>query len=109
MSVAAQKHGEIVKPRDDALQLHAVDQEDRDRHLVLPDVIEKHVLDALVLFGGHLFAPYSCSSQWSSCVFLVVAGPPRTVGRGLHSPRSEEHTSELPSLMRISYSVFCLQ
>src|SRR3546814_2870426 len=23
--------------------------------------------------------------------------------------RSEEHTSELPSLMRISYSVFCLQ
>src|SRR3546814_8374068 len=24
-------------------------------------------------------------------------------------PRSEEHTSELPSLMRISYAVFCLQ
>src|SRR3546814_9241581 len=24
------------------------------------------------------------------------------------SPRSEEHTSELQSLMRISYSVFCL-
>src|SRR3546814_6103079 len=26
----------------------------------------------------------------------------------LDSPRSEEHTSELPSLMRISYAVFCL-
>src|SRR3546814_8914050 len=25
------------------------------------------------------------------------------------SPRSEEHTSELPSLMRISYAVFCLK
>src|SRR3546814_6766849 len=25
------------------------------------------------------------------------------------TPRSEEHTSELQSLMRISYSVFCLQ
>src|SRR3546814_7547730 len=25
------------------------------------------------------------------------------------SERSEEHTSELPSLMRISYAVFCLQ
>src|SRR3546814_2402392 len=25
------------------------------------------------------------------------------------SPRSEEHTSELQSLMRISYAVFCLQ
>src|SRR3546814_15393463 len=27
----------------------------------------------------------------------------------LHAPRSEEHTSELQSLMRISYAVFCLQ
>src|SRR3546814_10777324 len=26
-----------------------------------------------------------------------------------HEARSEEHTSELPSLMRISYAVFCLQ
>src|SRR3546814_7245052 len=33
------------------------------------------------------------------------------VVRGLGSPpvRSEEHTSELQSLMRISYAVFCLQ
>src|SRR3546814_2718023 len=28
---------------------------------------------------------------------------------GLAHPRSEEHTSELQSLMRISYSVFCLK
>src|SRR3546814_2619658 len=28
---------------------------------------------------------------------------------GLNWPRSEEHTSELQSLMRISYAVFCLQ
>src|SRR3546814_5545146 len=27
----------------------------------------------------------------------------------LQGPRSEEHTSELQSLMRISYSVFCLK
>src|SRR3546814_2004783 len=26
-----------------------------------------------------------------------------------HAPRSEEHPSELPSLMRISYAVFCLK
>src|SRR3546814_6593010 len=26
-----------------------------------------------------------------------------------HLPRSEEHTSELQSLMRISYAVFCLK
>src|SRR3546814_10568319 len=29
--------------------------------------------------------------------------------RGLDSGRSEEHTSELQSLMRISYAVFCLK
>src|SRR3546814_2694585 len=28
---------------------------------------------------------------------------------GLRVPRSEEHTSELQSLMRISYAVFCLK
>src|SRR3546814_2418309 len=28
---------------------------------------------------------------------------------GLDSPRSEEHTSELQSLMRISYAVLCLK
>src|SRR3546814_3861688 len=28
---------------------------------------------------------------------------------GLRCPRSEEHTSELQSLMRISYAVFCLK
>src|SRR3546814_2594269 len=31
---------------------------------------------------------------------------PRVCGK--HLPRSEEHTSELQSLMRISYAVFCL-
>src|SRR3546814_7386243 len=29
--------------------------------------------------------------------------------RRLRQPRSEEHTSELQSLMRISYAVFCLK
>src|SRR3546814_10321637 len=29
--------------------------------------------------------------------------------QGVHRPRSEEHTSELQSLMRISYAVFCLK
>src|SRR3546814_6078012 len=34
----------------------------------------------------------------------TLAGPVRTAGI-----RSEEHTSELQSLMRISYAVFCLK
>src|SRR3546814_8959622 len=31
------------------------------------------------------------------------------LGRGISLDRSEEHTSELQSLMRISYAVFCLK
>src|SRR3546814_3093491 len=33
----------------------------------------------------------------------------RPDGRAVHRTRSEEHTSELQSLMRISYAVFCLK
>src|SRR3546814_8164452 len=35
--------------------------------------------------------------------------PARRMGRQATSHRSEEHTSELQSLMRISYAVFCLK
>src|SRR3546814_10743911 len=39
-----------------------------------------------------------------------VAGRPRHAGKaGTDGWRSEEHTSELQSLMRISYAVFCLK
>src|SRR3546814_9488993 len=40
----------------------------------------------------------------------LLAGRTSTALRGLYSTddRSEEHTSELQSLMRISYAVFCL-
>src|SRR3546814_9748370 len=38
----------------------------------------------------------------------AVAAPARAAGLGAGG-RSEEHTSELQSLMRISYAVFCLK
>src|SRR3546814_10567899 len=51
-------------------------------------------------------------------VDLVAADPHEAAAGGILAlghrgapvaqPRSEEHTSELPSLMRISYAVFCL-
>src|SRR3546814_3463164 len=43
---------------------------------------------------------YGVDSSWRQ--FRAVAGK-------LHSGRSEEHTSELQSLMRISYAIFCLK
>src|SRR3546814_7047858 len=37
------------------------------------------------------------------------SGRPESFGAAVASRRSEEHTSELQSLMRISYAVFCLK
>src|SRR3546814_8989201 len=56
-------------------------------------------------------------SSWSSmkkrCLNPKAADYPRYGGRGITVTRrwlrSEEHTSELQSLMRISYAVFCLK
>src|SRR3546814_2991168 len=45
------------------------------------------------------------SSTATSC--SRASSPPPTTTR--RSTRSEEHTSELQSLMRISYAVFCLK
>src|SRR3546814_3150077 len=39
----------------------------------------------------------------------VIRPPITTMASGLWISRSEEHTSELQSLMRISYAVFCLK
>src|SRR3546814_10594339 len=44
-------------------------------------------------------------------IYTIIARR-RIIGhgyRGFSVPRSEEHTSELQSLMRISYAVFCLK
>src|SRR3546814_5900148 len=45
---------------------------------------------------------YAAGSAVNDNGYGVAHAPPREV-------RSEEHTSELQSLMRISYAVFCLQ
>src|SRR3546814_9531803 len=57
--------------------------------------------------------------QMRARIDMAVAGavlerdaplPPRLArGRARERDRSEEHTSELQSLMRISYAVFCLE
>src|SRR3546814_4822201 len=40
---------------------------------------------------------------------LMLPMAPREEGAAVEEERSEEHTSELQSLMRISYAVFCLK
>src|SRR3546814_4336301 len=52
------------------------------------------------------FAAQDCTLDWP----VFVAHRQRYIGN-IHASyqRSEEHTSELQSLMRISYAVFCLK
>src|SRR3546814_3734208 len=58
--------------------------------------------------------PGACSSALAPRAMpvaaTVVGDPPMpAVGAGFDMARSEEHTSELQSLMRSSYAVFCLK
>src|SRR3546814_10283548 len=50
------------------------------------------------------------SRKWTVRILRLSTGlPSRVAGRNRQRLRSEEHTSELQSLMRISYAVFCLK
>src|SRR3546814_5806472 len=58
---------------------------------------------------------HALRDRYETKTFIAERGPARDLGQGLGSKRaldtlrSEEHTSELQSLMRISYAVFCLK
>src|SRR3546814_2823079 len=51
----------------------------------------------------------SSDSLESSSSMTTRRSPSRERAAGARTARSEEHTSELQSLMRISYAVFCLK
>src|SRR3546814_1884125 len=57
------------------------------------------------MYAANRTAPNAVSTTPSDA---AVAAAPRSVIRVV-TARSEEHTSELQSLMRISYAVFCLK
>src|SRR3546814_1621309 len=51
----------------------------------------------------------SAARRLSSLGKLQSSVPHAAIRSRRYAPRSEEHTSELQSLMRISYAVFCLK
>src|SRR3546814_7239342 len=65
--------------------------------------------------GGFLFAQYGAARELAGYLLAVnVLGILQQIAisplyGALPAMRSEEHTSELQSLMRISYAVFCLK
>src|SRR3546814_8416435 len=61
--------------------------------------------------GGrrHVASVASATAAASPAGFSSAIEWPASATTGTATPRSEEHTSELQSLMRISYAVFCLK
>src|SRR3546814_2121774 len=62
------------------------------------------LIGCVVSSGNHSFAALRATRQ---CVIAVPAR--KLAAKVVKVGRSEEHTSELQSLMRISYAVFCLK
>src|SRR3546814_3199816 len=59
---------------------------------------------SIMPWSSRYSARWKPSGSFSRIVFSITRWPAKPI-----SARSEEHTSELQSLMRISYAVFCLK
>src|SRR5215471_16256293 len=53
VAVASQQHAEVIEPRDDALQFHAVHEKDREGDFCFANVIEEGVLQVLCAVACH--------------------------------------------------------
>src|SRR3546814_2637151 len=83
-----------------------------DQRCSIPDRAVIRVKSARTRASVSRGVAQSINARWMSCPGTAVA---RAFSRGdgvlffIAQVRSEEHTSELQSLMRISYAVFCLK
>src|SRR3546814_9235333 len=65
-------------------------------------------LAASMVVGIAVIAPFYAHELWSGRLIVPASGSALAIAY-VAIFRSEEHTSELQSLMRISYAVFCLK
>src|SRR3546814_10419363 len=82
----------------------------RDLHVLTHSFPTRRSSDLQAAFGGSSFS-LRCGFGFAlghACMPLVDGGC-RSGSADGSKRRSEEHTSELQSLMRISYAVFCLK
>src|SRR3546814_2254235 len=70
--------------------------------------MKKAALIILLSTATALAGPVACSSGTDSSSATYTLGTELGINKAAMD-RSEEHTSELQSLMRISYAVFCLK
>src|SRR3546814_4398179 len=103
-------HG-LIKARLNAgvltvLDATSLDQEDRLRVLSL---LPRGVFARYVILDRDLREKEQTRGWRSMDLILQQHKMFRSEERNIKAGRSEEHTSELQSLMRISYAVFCLK
>src|SRR5262249_11480663 len=91
MRIAAQQHREIVEPSHDALQLHAIHEEDRHWHLVLADVIQEHVLYVLGFFSSHRFPLLYQLLSGPNLVGVQIPDPSSMRAPNRSSPKTGPH------------------
>src|SRR3546814_8486604 len=90
-----------------ALQRHAVRHVEDARHVLGALDVAHHPVEIVGGAAQHQSSPARMSEISSSSTQVSLVPPPWL--ELTTSERSEEHTSELQSLMRISYAVFCLK
>src|SRR3546814_2308626 len=90
--------------------MHAAKESGRDRFVLLDDERRAATLDRRGMLS-HLRACLDAGDivVHHQPVIDLMSGEVQGFEALVRLPRSEEHTSELPSLMRISYDVFCLK
>src|SRR3546814_1671733 len=80
---------------------------------MVAEIVETHEVDHGTRIEGVFFAGYLMTQKFGQALGIFLVGQlVAYVGlsdRVRPEDRSEEHTSELQSLMRISYAVFCLK
>src|SRR3546814_2242673 len=76
-------------------------------------VLVSHSLGARLVVPAVAYVDRTSSRADSSNISNIILASPdidrETFERDIEEERSEEHTSELQSLLRISYAVFCLK
>src|SRR3546814_4226916 len=99
--------GEIEAARDRVLTVARPDREERMIRLLV-QIVGLGVETATVLVREMFCRPFR--DRRALAGYAGLTGTPfRSGGLEREQGRSEEHTSELQSLMRISYAVFCLK
>src|SRR3546814_5193841 len=89
--------------------------------VLTPNIIAGLIANRLNLMGPSYIVDAACATTMIAlesavrelnsgrCDLMLVGGSQAHTPPQIFMQRSEEHTSELQSLMRISYAVFCLK